>query len=57
MERGITKEEVQKVLRKKKKADYICLECGKKFYSTKAAERASWNGCPNCGGVDIDLNV
>ena len=34
-----------------------CQECGRKFRTTKAAERASMNGCPKCGGVDIDLDV
>lgn len=34
-----------------------CLECGKIFKSGKAAEKASYDGCPNCGGVDIDLYV
>jgi Zn finger protein HypA/HybF involved in hydrogenase expression len=44
------------VMRKgKKKPAFECLECGKKFYSTKAAERATDKGCPGCGGVDIDL--
>ena len=35
---------------------FQCLECGKKFYSVGAAERASFgdNGCPGCGGSDID---
>lgn len=36
---------------------YACQECGKKFKTTKAAERASNNGCPKCGGVDIDLDT
>lgn len=33
-----------------------CLECGKKFASAEAAERAanSDSGCPKCGGSDID---
>ncbi len=34
---------------------FECLECGKKFYSTKAAEKAANDGCPKCGGVDIDV--
>jgi predicted nucleic acid-binding Zn-ribbon protein len=34
-----------------------CLECGRKFRTTKAAERAANNGCPKCGSVDIDLDV
>ena len=32
-----------------------CLECGRGFATTKAAEKATRNGCPGCGGVDIDL--
>lgn len=35
---------------------FCCLECGHKFKTTKAAERAVNNGCPGCGGVDIDLD-
>ncbi len=32
-----------------------CMECGKKFPNGKAAERAmNNNGCPKCGGFDID---
>lgn len=33
-----------------------CLECGKKFASAAAAEKAAFgdNGCPKCGGSDID---
>jgi predicted nucleic acid-binding Zn-ribbon protein len=34
---------------------FQCQECGKKFKTTAAAERASNNGCPKCGGCDIDL--
>lgn len=34
---------------------FACLECGRRFKTTAAAERAAYNGCPNCGGVDIDL--
>jgi hypothetical protein len=34
-----------------------CLECGRKFRTTNAAERAANNGCPGCGGVDIDLDM
>ena len=34
---------------------FQCLECGKVFYSIKSAERATEEGCPNCGGVDIDI--
>lgn len=36
---------------------YKCLECGRKFRTTKAAERATNKGCPGCGGVDIDLDT
>lgn len=36
-------------------AQFGCLECGKKFRTAGAAERAANNGCPKCGGVDIDL--
>ena len=35
---------------------YACLECGRKFKTTKAAERAADQGCPKCGGCDIDLD-
>ena len=34
-----------------------CQECGRKFKTTLAAARAANNGCPKCGGVDIDLDV
>lgn len=36
---------------------FICLECGRKFRTVKAAERAANDGCPKCGGVDVDLDV
>lgn len=36
---------------------FECLECRRKFRSVAAAERASYNGCPNCGSVDIDISV
>ncbi len=35
-------------------APYACLECGKRM-SVRQAERASDEGCVQCGGVDIDL--
>lgn len=35
--------------------NFACLECGKKFKTTAAAERAANCGCPQCGGSDIDL--
>lgn len=39
-----------------KKVVAACNECGKKFYSVKAAESAAFgdNGCPKCGGADIE---
>ena len=35
---------------------FECMECGKKFYTVKAAERATFgsSGCPGCGGSDIE---
>lgn len=36
---------------------YCCIECGRKFKTIGAAERAADRGCPNCGGVDIDLDT
>lgn len=35
---------------------YACQECGRKFKTIAAAERAVDRGCPNCGGSDIDLD-
>lgn len=35
---------------------YKCQECGRKFKTTRAAQRAADKGCPKCGGVDIDLD-
>lgn len=34
-----------------------CMECGRKFRTAKAAQRAAFGdrGCPGCGGSDIDL--
>lgn len=37
--------------------EFECLECGKKFYNAKAAEKASNEGCPKCGGSDIEIYV
>ena len=36
-----------------------CVECGHKFRTIKAAERAAYGdaGCPDCGSSDIDLHV
>ena len=36
---------------------FQCMECGKKFKDVLAAERAAYNGCPNCGSTDIDLEL
>jgi predicted nucleic acid-binding Zn ribbon protein len=35
---------------------FACQECGRKFKSTAAAEKASYNGFPKCGGTDIDID-
>jgi predicted nucleic acid-binding Zn-ribbon protein len=32
-----------------------CMECGRTFRTVAAAERAASDGCPNCGGVDVDI--
>jgi hypothetical protein len=39
----------------KQTSGFSCMECGYKFKTLKAAERASFgpNGCPKCGGADI----
>lgn len=44
-------------VRKPCSSGFACLECGHKFRTIKAAERAAFgeNGCPKCGGSDIDL--
>ena len=36
---------------------FKCQECGKRFKTVRAAERASLDGCPKCGGCDIDLDT
>jgi hypothetical protein len=38
---------------------FACQECGYKFRTLAAAERASFgpDGCPKCGGADIDLGA
>lgn len=41
----------------KRVALFACMECGRNFYSTATARRAANNGCPGCGGVDIDVFV
>lgn len=38
-------------------ARWRCLECGWRFASARSAQRAAFgdDGCPGCGGVDVDL--
>jgi hypothetical protein len=39
-----------------KQPDFVCLECGHKFYSAHAAEAAAFgDGCPDCSGSDIEV--
>lgn len=38
----------------KSKKEWQCMECGK-LLSSKGASKAMSEGCPKCGGVDIDL--
>lgn len=39
-----------------KKPEFVCLECGHKFYSVKAAEEAAFgDGCPGCSSSDIEV--
>ena len=36
-----------------------CQECGRKFYTVRAARKAMFgdDGCPCCGGSDLDIYV
>ena len=35
--------------------EFVCLECGHKFYSAHAVEAAALeDGCPDCSGSDIE---
>jgi Zn finger protein HypA/HybF involved in hydrogenase expression len=38
---------------------FVCLECGHRFKTVEAAERAAFgdHGCPKCGSSDIDLHT
>ena len=36
---------------------FQCQECGKLFKSVSAARKASNDGCPKCGGCDVDVYV
>ena len=39
-----------------KMPEFVCLECGHKFYSVHAAEKAAFgDGCPSCSGSDIEV--
>jgi rRNA maturation endonuclease Nob1 len=33
---------------------FRCMECGKRFRTVQHAEKAAMDGCPKCGGVDVD---
>lgn len=37
---------------------FKCQECGYRFRTVRAAERAAFGdaGCPGCGGSDVDLD-
>ena len=35
--------------------EFACQECERKFRTVAAARRASLNGCPKCGGLDIEV--
>ena len=41
----------------KKTSGFACMECGKRFRTIAAAEKASSEGCPKCGGCDVDLST
>jgi len=40
-----------------KRSGFACMECGYRFRTIAAAERAAFGecGCPKCGGSDIDI--
>lgn len=42
-------------MKTKTDSGFACMECGKKFRTVMAAEKAQSVGCPKCGGSDIDL--
>jgi predicted Zn-ribbon and HTH transcriptional regulator len=50
------REYLQEATKPKKTSGFECKECGHKFKTAKAAEKASTGdkGCPKCGGSDID---
>lgn len=41
----------------KASSGFACMECGHRFKTLRAAEKAAHGaaGCPKCGGADIDL--
>ncbi|HPE52433.1 MAG TPA: hypothetical protein PLS83_13145 [Methanothrix soehngenii] len=44
------------VVAPEKQPEFICQECGHKFYSAHAAEEAAFgDGCPSCSGSDIEV--
>ena len=45
------------VAKVKASSGFACMECGHRFRTLKGAERAMLgpNGCPKCGGSDVDL--
>jgi Zn finger protein HypA/HybF involved in hydrogenase expression len=46
------------VHRGEQEMSFVCLECGYKFRSAVTAENAAFrDGCPSCGGTDIDLDT
>lgn len=57
--------EVKKRLKELKKQGrktswkWRCQECGYTFRSAVDAEKAAFGdrGCPNCGGVDVDMSL
>lgn len=42
----------------KRDSGFACQECGHRFRTLKAAEKAAFgdDGCPKCGSSDIDLS-
>jgi hypothetical protein len=45
-----------RTLAREDKTMFKCQECGRKFKTARAAEKASFDGCPECGGCDIDTD-
>ena len=36
---------------------FLGMECVRRFRTARAEERAASDGCPGCGGVDIDIDT